>query len=185
MNEESAPIVLITGPPGGGKSTIGRLVAEAFDRSVHIEADVVRESIVGGFVVPSLEWPDDILEQFALQREIVIHWASRMSDAGYVPVVDDAPIPPHGHFEDQYAPLLSRPDVHPIILRADADVVRARIRARQGRFDEMLVGVVDHALGFLDNLDHDRWHTVDTTDLTVEGAVETVVSHLRAANLTG
>lgn len=32
------PIVLLTGPPGGGRSTVGRLVAEAFDRSVHIEA---------------------------------------------------------------------------------------------------------------------------------------------------
>ncbi|MGB7877362.1 MAG: hypothetical protein WBL31_01280, partial [Ilumatobacteraceae bacterium] len=33
--------MLLTGPPGGGKSTVGRLVAEAFERSVHIEADVV------------------------------------------------------------------------------------------------------------------------------------------------
>jgi hypothetical protein len=108
-----------------------------------------------------------------------------MSDAGYVPVVDDAPIPPYGHFEDQYAPLLSRSGVHPVILRADADVVRGRIRARQGRFDEMLVEVVDHALGFLDDLDQGQWHTVDTTDLTVEGATEAVISHLRAVDFAG
>lgn len=180
----STPIVLLTGPPGGGKSTVGRLVAEAFERSVHIEADVVRESIVGGFVHPSPEmFGDEGIEQFALQREIVIQWALRKAEAGYVPVIDDAPIPPGGHFEQQYAPLLALPSTRPVILRADADVVRERIRGRAGRFDEVLVTVVDGALGFLDDLDQERWHTVDSTDLTVEQSAEAIVALLRDGHL--
>lgn len=176
----TTPIVLLTGPPGGGKSTVGRLVAGAFERSIHIEADVVRESIVGGFVEPTPEMfgPEGVA-QFALQREIVIEWALRMAREGYVPVVDDAPIPP-GEFEGQYAPLLASPNVRPVILRADADVVRSRIRARGGRFDEVLVGVVDRALALLDELDQDRWHTVDSTDLDLDEAAAAIVAHARA-----
>ena len=181
MAAPSTPIVLLTGPPGGGKSTVGRLVAEAFERSVHIEADVVRESIVGGFVPPSLEMleSDEGIEQMALQREIVIQWALRKAEAGYVPVIDDAPIPPRGHFEEQYAPLLALSSTRPVILRADGNVVRERIRARGGQFDEFLVSVVDGALGFLDDLDQELWYTVDSTDLTVEDSAAAIVTHLR------
>lgn len=174
------PIVLVTGPPGAGKSTVGRLVAEAFARSVFIEADIVRESIVGGFVQPGPDmFRDEGVQQFALQREIVVHWALRKAEAGYVPIVDDAPIPPHGHFEQQYAGLLTLPHVWPIILRADADVVRERIRARRGQFDDILVSVVDDALGHLDDLDQELWFTVDTTALSVEDAAAAIVTHVR------
>jgi len=64
---------------------VGRLVAEAFERSVHIEADVVRESIVGGFVDPGSGqmFGEEGIAQFALQREIVIQWALRKAEAGY------------------------------------------------------------------------------------------------------
>lgn len=179
--DPAVPIILITGPPGGGKSAIGRLVAEGFERSAHIEADVVRESIVGGFVVPSLDMGDPAIAQFALQREIVVEWAFRKADAGYVPVIDDGPVPAHGHFEAQYGPVLAHPAVRPIIIRADADVVRSRIRARAGQFDEMLVTVVDHALEYLDDLDQDAWFTVDSTDLTVQESAEAILAHVRGS----
>jgi hypothetical protein len=177
---------LLTGPPGGGKSTVGRLVAEAFERSVHIEADVVRESIVSGFLAPESGqmFGEEGVAQFGLQREIVIHWALRKAEEGYVPVIDDSPIPPDGHFEQQYAPLLGLPSVRPVILRADGDVIRDRIRARRGKFDEFLPSVVDDALALLDDLDQQLWHTVDSTDLSIEDSAAAIVAHLRASEVS-
>jgi hypothetical protein len=186
LGGRSVPIVLLTGPPGGGKSTVGRLVAETFERSVHIEADVVRESIVGGFVTPGPDmFHDEGIAQFALQREIVIQWALRKAEAGYVPVIDDAPIPPDGHFEQQYAPLLVLDSTRPVILRAEGEVVRERIRARGGRFDEILIDAVDPVLGFLDDLDQERWFTVDSTDLTVEQSAALIADHVRGGGVLG
>ncbi len=178
--QQPAPIVLLTGPPGGGKSTVGHLVAAAFDRSVHIDADVVRESIVGGFVPPTPEMfgPAGVA-QFALQREIVIEWARRKAEHGYLVVVDDAPIPPDGHFERQYAPLLEIDTTVPVVVRADGDVVRERIRRRSGPFDEELVGVVDRALVILDALEHPGWHTIDSTELDADQTADAIVEHIR------
>jgi len=145
---------------------------------------VVRESIVGGFVHPSPDmFHDEGIEQFALQREIVIQWALRKAEAGYVPVIDDAPIPPDGYFEQQYAPLLALDSTRPVILRAEGDVVRERIRGRGGRFDEILVDAVEMTLGLLDDLDHELWYTVDSTELTVEESAALIVAHLRGEGL--
>ena len=66
--QHDARRVLVTGMPATGKSTVCRLVAEGLSRSTVIEADVVRESIVGGFVQPDLAYRDAFVEQIRLQR---------------------------------------------------------------------------------------------------------------------
>jgi predicted house-cleaning noncanonical NTP pyrophosphatase (MazG superfamily) len=47
-------VLIVTGPPGSGKSTVAQLVAEGSERSVHIEADLFLRWIVGGYVEPWL-----------------------------------------------------------------------------------------------------------------------------------
>ena len=44
------PLIVLSGPTGVGKSTVGRLVAAEFARSVHLRADDLMASVVGGFV---------------------------------------------------------------------------------------------------------------------------------------
>ena len=50
----AAPVLLLTGPPGSGKSTVALLVAERFDRAATLEADWFFTTIAGGFVAPWL-----------------------------------------------------------------------------------------------------------------------------------
>ncbi len=63
--------------------------------------------------------------------------------------------------------------------------MRERIRSRGGQFDKIVVTVVDDALGVLDDLDRKRWHTVDSTDLTVQESAAAIVAHLRVDDGTG
>lgn len=49
-----APIVVVAGPAGVGKSTVSHLVAVAFESSVHVRSDDLLASIVQGWVDPSL-----------------------------------------------------------------------------------------------------------------------------------
>ena len=51
-------VVVVCGPGGVGKSTVSRLVAAEFDRSVHLNTDDFMAAVVGGWVDPNLPGAD-------------------------------------------------------------------------------------------------------------------------------
>ena len=59
---------LISGIPGAGKTTVGRLLAGRFERSVLIEGDRLQEWIVSGNVWPGLEPAAESSRQMRLNR---------------------------------------------------------------------------------------------------------------------
>lgn len=178
MEQSEARRVLVTGLPGVGKSTVCRLVAEGLARSTVIEADVVRESIVGGFVEPDISWPDAFIEQIRLQREIVNLWIQRMVDAGYTAIVDDGPLPPPPHFHNDYAHLLAQPTSVAVVLTADRAALQARVERRGGLFD---TGILEHLDDLLDSMllfDWSGWLEIDTTGLTPEQVAARILAEL-------
>jgi broad-specificity NMP kinase len=170
--------VLVTGTPGVGKSTVCRLVAEGLTRSTVIEADVVRESIVSGFVQPDLSFPEPFVQQVRLQREVVNMWIERMVQAGYTAIVDDGPMPPPPHFENDYRHLLAQPTSLPVVLTADHTTLRARLQERGGRFDVEIVAVLDDLLAVMDQHDWSRWLVIDTTGRTPNAVAARILSEL-------
>lgn len=171
--------VLITGVPGVGKSTVCRLVAEGLPRSTAIDADVVRESIVGGFVQPDMEFGEEFVEQVRLQREIVNSWVDRMVDAGYHTVIDDAPIPPPPHFQRHYASLIGDPSSVLVVLTASKESLRSRLHARGGPFDEWALANLDEldrsAQGFSEGDTWSEWTVIDTSDSSPEEVAATIL----------
>jgi chloramphenicol 3-O-phosphotransferase len=82
------PIVLITGPPGSGKSTVARLVAERFDPALSIESDWFWTTIVHGQVAPWL--PDADAQNRTVLRTCAAA-AAELARGGY-PLVMNGPI---------------------------------------------------------------------------------------------
>jgi adenylate kinase family enzyme len=67
-------VVLITGPPGAGKTAVAAALCERFDRMLHVEVDVLRRWVRAGYRHP---WADD--EQAREQRLLATRNASAIA----------------------------------------------------------------------------------------------------------
>jgi chloramphenicol 3-O-phosphotransferase len=82
-------VFLITGSPGAGKTTVSRLLAQHFDRGVHIEADALQGLIVRGALWPDQEPRDEALRQLALRAKNAALLAASFFEEGFTVVIDD------------------------------------------------------------------------------------------------
>lgn len=171
-------IVLVSGAPGAGKSTVSRALAERFDPSFHLKVDDLRETMVNGFIRPEPPFTDDVIAQFALVRRTATFMAQDYASAGVMFVVDDSPIPES--MPEQYATLYADPRLTRVLLRPDDDEVMDRLRNRGGLFDEFLLELGTEVFNAeLSKLPTAGWHIVDSTHLSVDETVDEVI-HLLA-----
>lgn len=79
---------LISGIPGAGKTTVARLLAERFARSVVIEGDLLQGWIASGNVWPGQEPAEESARQIHLNMRNQCLLAQSYAAAGFTPVID-------------------------------------------------------------------------------------------------
>lgn len=84
------PILIVSGPPGVGKTTAAAILAERSSRAVHLESDAFFRFIHSGYVEP---WKPESHEQNSLVMRIVAAAAASYAAAGYFTIVDGIVIP--------------------------------------------------------------------------------------------
>ncbi len=119
--------MLITGPPGAGKTTVGSLVAAAFDPSVHIRIDDFLPIVVNGWVDP---WLPGAAHQNHVLGGAAAAAAVQCGEGGYMVVLDGFVFP------DRLAALAAfcgRRGVrlHYAVLRADLATCLERVSRRR------------------------------------------------------
>jgi tRNA uridine 5-carbamoylmethylation protein Kti12 len=132
---EQETIVVVSGIPGAGKSTVAPLLARTFERAAYIEADRLQQMIVAGG-----RWPDQApLEEGARQLRLrgthACLLAKSFSAAGFVAVIDDIVI---GDRLDHYRVDLAPRPFRLVQLLPSLDVVKARNLGRTAKnvFDQ-------------------------------------------------
>ncbi|MCF6466884.1 phosphotransferase [Nonomuraea sp. MG754425] len=120
-------VVLVTGVPAAGKSTVAQALAERLPRSVHVRGDAFRRMVVSDRADMTPDPTPEALRQLRLRHRIAATVADMYVDAGFTPVVQDVVI--GGELEHFTKTVRSRP-LHVIVLAPGPAEVERRERAR-------------------------------------------------------
>jgi chloramphenicol 3-O-phosphotransferase len=110
-----------------GKSTVAQLLAERFDRSVHLRGDLFRTMVVNGAVEPA---PDDEVadEHLRLRYRVAAAAADVYADAGFTVVLQDVIV---GPLLAECISLVRTRPLHVVVLAPSVDGVEERERNRR------------------------------------------------------
>lgn len=164
-----APVIVISGLPGAGKSTTSRTLAERFERAAHVEADRLQELIVSGGVWPDAEGISaEAQQQLDLRLRNACLLARSFTDDGFTTIIDDIVI---GDAVDSLPDLLGDDDFHFVMLLPEFAHV-------QQRWVDMGSPFADSWDWIDDVIRNETSRTglwLDTTDLDVDAAVDAII----------
>ena len=173
-------MLVISGPVGAGKTTVGRLVAGAFDPSVHLRLDDFMAFVVNGWIDPAL--PESAHQNDVLGTAIA-GTAVRFAEGGYTVVLD-------GHFfpdaVEEMARILETRSLalHYAVLRPDLETCMNRAAERgldtgHFRYDP---AAVSHLHARFDSLGAYEAHVIDALPAP-ELVAEATLALFRAGQL--
>jgi predicted ABC-type ATPase len=119
-------LLIVTGPPGAGKSTVGRLVSAGFPNSVLVQGDAFFAFVDRGAVAP---WQPGSEAQNDVVIEAAALAAGRFARGDYVVVYDGVVGP---WYLDRFVATAAAPSAHYAVLLPDEQTCVERVATRVG-----------------------------------------------------
>jgi predicted kinase len=127
---ENRCIFIVTGIMASGKSTTAQLLAERFQRGVHVRGDIYRKMVVAGREEMSLEPTDEAMRQLKLRYKLAASTADAYFEEGFNVVIQDNII---GKMLPEFVEMVRNRPLFVVALCPRPEVAAARDASRHKR----------------------------------------------------
>jgi gluconate kinase len=177
-------LFLVTGAQAAGKSTVGRLLAERFDRGAFIEGDLMWKLVVSGAEDMGGGQPsDEAVRQYLLRLRHGAMLADSLYENGFTAVHSDIVM---GESLSPYLQMVRNRPRYVVMLYPSVEAIVARERARPKTayrdLGPTLADAVETFYGWIDATERiGLW--LDSTDQTPEETVDEIMSRVWAEGM--
>lgn len=169
-------IIIITGTPGSGKTTVAEALSRRLAKSAHVPVDFFRKMIKSGYASPH-HWDEEVERQYALAKKNAASTALILANAGFTVIIDDIV---HQGWLREWRENLQGIDPILIVLQPDLDKAKARNVSREiWTVDETIIENLHRAMSH--NTPERGWIVIDNTDQTVDETVNEILGKIELA----
>ncbi len=170
MSQPPSPIILLTGPPGAGKSTIAEALSQTFSLSAHVPVDFLRKMIKAGYASPH-RWNEEVEKQYRLARKNAALTAKNIALEGFTVIIDDIV---RQKWVEEWKDDLEGFSLHLVLLLPSLEVAKQRNCTREVWTVEEEVIISLHELLAAENTKEHGWLVIDNSLLTIQETVEAI-----------
>jgi 2-phosphoglycerate kinase len=131
-------IIIITGTPGVGKSTVAKILCQKINKSVYISLDSIRNFVKNGYENPAkLKWNTSTIKQGKLARKSASYISKLYADNGFTIIIDDIV---YGEYLDFWINTLKFYNLKIFVLNHDTKKILKRNKNRKiGTLNEKVI----------------------------------------------
>lgn len=161
-----APLFIVSGPPGAGKTTLCRALLGRFDRGFHLPVDDLRGWAIRG-MADSVPWTEETERQFRVAEAAAFGVAMHYREAGFAVAID------HCRNPRRLDEAFSGAGLIKILLlpSLEANLVRNRARTDKAFDPRILDGTIEFTNRRYREDVGPNWIVIDNSGLSVEATV--------------
>jgi predicted kinase len=172
--------LILTGPPGVGKTTVAGILSRGAERSVHLEADRFFFFIGNGFIEP---WDPASAEQNKLVMKTAAAAAASYANAGYATIIEGIVIPRWTLAAVRETLEAAGVPAAYAVLRAPRSECADRVHGREGDPEIFEPNVLAAISAEFDDLGEFEPHAIDVAGMDAEQAAAAVSARMEEGSL--